>query len=108
MTFTPASVLPPNKEGRIDITIPYWYYITNDQRGDKFDYMYNEDARDKCSSDQLTISSSQFTQGNLQMFFSDINSAYVSGSPIELRCLGFKNPIYPDVWSGFRIFVYDN
>lgn len=33
---------------------------------------------------------------------------YTAGAPITISCPGYRNPIYPDLWTGFRIQVYDS
>jgi len=86
------------------VTIPDWYNINN---GAKQAYMYSEEAIDKCSSDHLTISSSNFFVGNLRITFEAVKPGYESGKTITFSCQGFKNPIYPDFWNGFRIQVFD-
>jgi hypothetical protein len=82
------------------VTIPDWYNIGN---GAKQQYMYSEEAIDKCSSDHITITSSKFFVGNLRITFEAVKDGYESGKTINLSCQGFKNPIYPDFWNGFRV-----
>jgi len=55
----------------------------------------------------LTIDDSRFSQGNLRMHFTDVADGFLTGREITLRCSGFRNPIYPDIWKGFSMFVYD-
>jgi hypothetical protein len=69
--------------------------------------MYSEEAVDKCTSDHLSISESSFYVGNLRIHFEAITPGYESGKTIRISCQGFKNPIYPDFWTGFRLQVFD-
>jgi hypothetical protein len=69
--------------------------------------MYSEEAVDKCTSAHVTISSSNFVMGNLRIIYEAVTPGYSSGKTISISCLGYKNPIYPDLWNGFRITLYD-
>ena len=98
MTFLPPVPLPESQQFYIDVTIPDWYNIDN---GAKQAYMYSETFRDKCSSDQFQISSSRFSVGNLRIIIEKFDS-YVQGEQATFSCLGYRNPIYPALWNGFR------
>jgi len=76
LEFTPGAPLAPSKTGIIDVRIPDWYNIDN---GAKQAYMYSETAVDKCTSDEISISSSQFSVGNLRMVFDDVKDGYLYG-----------------------------
>ena len=32
----------------------------------------------------------------------------ISGAEISITCQGFRNPIFQDMWSGFRLSVFDS
>lgn len=55
LEFSPGAPLAPSKTGIIDVRIPDWYNIDN---GAKQAYMYSETAVDKCTSDEISITSS--------------------------------------------------
>lgn len=86
------------------MSIPEWYSIGN---GAKSAYMYDEGAINACISFQLTIQDSHFGQGQLRMHFIDVANGYLIDKEIVVRCKGFRNPIYPDKWTGFTMHIYD-
>lgn len=102
--FKPEVVLAPTNMGVVVIKIPDWYNI---DAGAKQDFMFDESSIDTCSSPQLKIDKSVFSQGNLRMRFMDIDDSYVQNSEITISCKGFRNPIYPGLWNGFALYVYD-
>ena len=65
--------LSPTGFGQIDVTIPYWFNIGN---GAKFQHMYNSQAVDKCISNEITISSSNFNAGNLRISFEAVKDGF--------------------------------
>lgn len=41
------------------------------------------------------------------MHFIDVANGYLIDKEIVVRCKGFRNPIYPDKWTGFTMHIYD-
>lgn len=102
--FMPPTALAPDMRGRLQLTMPLWYNIDNFS---KTSYMYNEEAIDKCSSAQLGITSSASVGTSLRINYDYVEPGFFSGQTITVTCKGFKNPIYPDFWTGFNLRVFD-
>lgn len=105
LQFQPGAPIAPNKKGTIDIRMPDWYNIDN---GAKRGQMFSELAIDTCNSTHLNITSSQYRVDNLRIKFDGIFDPYTINSVIDLTCSGFRNPIYPAIWTGFSLTLYDS
>lgn len=103
--FTPKTTMSPGGSGRVDLTIPYWYFV--DQTGE---YMYNPTATNKCASDCMNIYESflSISDGSIQIKYDNMLPACISGAKIQIRCRQFFNPIEPRKWEGFQLTIYDS
>lgn len=97
--------MAPGGAGRIDLKIPYWYYVDNTG-----DYMYNPTATNKCSSDCMDIYSSflSISDGSIQMLYANMPDSCIKGKEIIIKCRQFYNPVEPRKWDGFQFTTYDN
>lgn len=102
--FIPAAPLAPTNEGVIFVKIPFWFNINS---GAKSEYMFNENAINTCTSEMLGVKESDFRSGHLRIMFDTVKEGFLSQKWITISCTGFKNPIYPAEWSGFKIKIYD-
>ena len=70
--------------------------------------MFNENNENSCTSDDMDITSSRPDIVSRTLTIEYKNMKTVSGAPISITCIGFRNPIYQGSWSGFRIAVFDS
>ena len=103
--FTPVYSTSPDARGLIGINLPSWYNVQG-----KLNMMYNEQARNKCTSDDMEITSSEpgLINRNLMIAYKNMKPDKIKGGELTIVCQGFKNPIYQKKWPGFVISVYDS
>ena len=103
---TPIFIVSKTGKGMIQLKIPEWYKV-----GNKNNMMFNEQDRDSCTSDDFFVESSRpsLLLQSLTIMYSDLKPELWDGSkPITFKCRGFRNPIVPVKWSGFRLSLYDS
>jgi len=83
--------------------VPHWYKV-----GTSKDYMYSNLAQNKCASDCMDIYMSRTLFGTIRIFYKDMKPSCVKGTPIQINCKQFHNPIYQDKWDNFYVITYDN
>jgi hypothetical protein len=108
LTFTVSPVFTVSKTGKgmIQIKIPFWYKV-----GSRNNMMFNEQDRNSCSSDDFYVvsSSPSLLLGTLTIMYQDLVESKRAGlEPIVFKCRGFRNPIVPVSWPGFRVTFYDS
>jgi hypothetical protein len=73
--------------------------------------MFDPTNSSPCSSDCFTVVTGGQTWDPLNnllvLTYTKMSASCISGSPITIRCPGFKNPIYKTVWTGFKINTLD-
>lgn len=104
-TFTPVYQASPDGRGLIAINLPPWYNVLG-----KLTMMYNEQARNKCTSPDMVIQSStpDLINRNLMIRYKAMKPEKIKGGELTIVCQSFKNPIYEGYWPGFRISLYDS
>lgn len=102
VTFDPVSTMDPSGKGKIQIGVPFWYKV-----GETGELMYSPSARDKCSSDCMTVTYSQLIDEAINVHYEDMKDECLLGTPITIQCKQFYNPITPTMWSGFSVTIFD-
>ena len=97
--------MAPGGEGTITLEMPPWY----SNSGTDFQ-MYNPEAEDKCSSDCMKITNSGLveTSNVIKIDYTQMVDSCIKGQEIMIRCRQFRNPITPNLWTGFRLSYFDN
>ena len=103
--FTPIFTTSPDGRGLIGIRLPSWYDV-----GGKLTMMYNEQARNKCTSEDMEITSSipDLINKSIMIRYKNMKPEKIAGAQLTITCQSFKNPIYQKKWYGFRISIYDS
>lgn len=104
-SFKPATTLSKSGSGMFRLHIPHWFEV-----GSKVNFMYNVEASNACSSEQMKITRStpSILDRHITILYEDMEEEYYSGKTITIKCTQFFNPIYQKVWEGFSIGTYDD
>jgi hypothetical protein len=95
--------LSPTGTGSIKLYTPLWYDLGNNSK-----WPYNSSVRNGCTSTCFDTQYSGLESNLILINYENMQPNCISGSEIVIECKGYKNPIYQDVWSGFKVEVYDS
>lgn len=105
--FTPMTQLDPTGRGKIQIKMPRW----SNYPGDYGDF-FTSPTRDKwCYTPKNQFNTtSQIWDSNIETLtieYEGMQPKDIKDTVIDIRCQGFKNPIYKGIWDQFFITLFD-
>lgn len=103
-TFEPAFAVP-FKSGKIEIETPIWASVYDSQLEAMKDLFPGEEPSLSCSSQSFEELSTSSESNFIVIDYKGLTQG--QQDQIEISCAGFRNPIEPEVVSGFIIRTYD-
>ena len=81
--------MSPGGSGLIELGIPLMYTVGSEKK-----IMYDKEARNKCSSTCMTITSSSIAVEGLSIYYEAMPEPCMRDKEIVIKCTSFYNPIY--------------
>jgi hypothetical protein len=85
--------------GIVKLLVPHFYEGS-------LDYLYNLDAENKCQSNNMRVTGSALQGDTLEIYYDTMSAEFFTQTQ-RIECRGFRNPIEPRLWYGFRLSIED-
>lgn len=101
--WTPTTTMSKSSKGSLKLTMPVWFVSDSTP---PLHFITDADTR-KCKSDAMSITGDNMESNTLVIKYEYMRAEFLSGQPIKVECRGFRNPLVPEVQSGYSFMTKD-